>query len=109
MIVLISIQTVKLDVMTRTMHTMKRNKMHCITPSKRAKIHSKNRKNRGKIDINNTNIIHDRSLFLLGTGISMKSGGNKLILFAKNFPLSEMTRSCKCFPRVSKMPTHTYN
>jgi len=31
-----------------------------------------------------------------GTGTSIKSGGNKLVLWTQNSPLSEMTRSCKC-------------
>jgi hypothetical protein len=38
-----------------------------------------------------------------------KKWGVNLGLWAKTSPLSEMMRSCKWFPRVSKMPTLTYN
>ena len=37
----------------------------------------------------------------LGTGTSIKSGGIKLVLWAQTSPLSEMMRSCKCFPHLS--------
>ena len=53
--------------------------------------------------------IHDRSLFWLGTGTSIESGGVKLVLWAQSTPLSEMMWSCKCFLHVSKMSTFTYN
>jgi hypothetical protein len=53
--------------------------------------------------------IHDLSCSWIGTGTSIKSGGVKLILWSQTSPLSEMMRSCKCFPRVSKMSTLTYN
>jgi hypothetical protein len=63
---------------------------------------------RSKIDIPNTHV-HDCSLSWLGTGTSIKRGGVKLVLWIQIFPLSEMMRSCKGFPHVSKMPTLTYN
>jgi hypothetical protein len=43
----------------------------------------------GKIDTLN---IHDRSLYWLGTGTSIKSGGIKLISWDQTSPLSEMMR-----------------
>ena len=55
-----------------------------------------------EIDAPNTQI-HDRSLSLLGTGSSIKSGGIKLVLWTKY--LSEIMR---CFPRVTKMPILMY-
>ena len=63
---------------------------------------------RYKIETLNTQI-HDRSHSWLCTDTSIKSGGDELDLWAKGFPLTEMMRSCKCFPHVSKIPTHTYN
>ena len=57
---------------------------------------------RGKIDTPNTQI-HDWSIFWLGTGTSIKRGGDILVLWAKISPLSEMMLSCKCFPHVSKI------
>jgi len=63
---------------------------------------------RGKIDTSNTQI-HDRSLSLLGTDTSIKSGGVKLVVLTQIFSLSEMMRSCKYFARVSNMPTFIYN
>jgi len=54
-----------------------------------------------KSDTPNTQI-HDRSLSWIGIGISIKCGGVKLILWAQICPLSEIMRSCKCFPHVSK-------
>jgi hypothetical protein len=51
---------------------------------------------RGKIDATNTQV-HERSLSLIGTGISIKGGGVKLISWTQISPLSEMMRSCKCF------------
>ena len=48
--------------------------------------------------------IHDRSLFWIGTGTSIKSGGVKLVFVcAQTCPLSETMRSCKYFPHVSKI------
>ena len=44
-----------------------------------------------------------------GAGTSMKSDGGQLVLWAQTSALSEVMRSCKCFPHVSKMPTLTYN
>jgi len=62
-----------------------------------------------KIDTPDTQIL-DRSLSWLSTGTSIKiNGGVKLVWWAQTFPLSEMVRSCKCFPRMNKMPTLTYN
>jgi hypothetical protein len=46
--------------------------------------------------------IHDCLIYCLGTGTSMKSGGAKLVLLVQTFHLSEMMRSRKCFPHVSK-------
>ena len=54
--------------------------------------------------------MHDHSLSWLGINTSIKkSGGVKLVLFAKTPLLSEMMPSCNCIPCVNKMPTHTYN
>ena len=39
--------------------------------------------------------IHDPSFFCLGAATFIKSGGVKLILMAKTFPLIEMMRSCQ--------------
>jgi hypothetical protein len=50
--------------------------------------------------------IRDRSLSFLGTGTSMKSGGAKIVLRTQTFPRSEFKLSSKCFPLVSKIPTH---
>ena len=53
--------------------------------------------------------IHDRSLSLFDTGTLINSGGVKLVL-GPNLPSnSEMMRSPKYFPHVSKMPTFIYN
>jgi hypothetical protein len=41
--------------------------------------------------------------------ISIKSGGIKLVLWIQTFSLSEGMRTCKCFPRVIKLPTLMYN
>jgi hypothetical protein len=41
--------------------------------------------------------INNRSLFWLGTGTSMKSGGVKLALWAQAAPRSEMMWSYNCF------------
>ena len=49
--------------------------------------------------------IHDKSLSWLGSHASMKSRGVKLVLWAHDFPLNDLIRSCKCFPHVSKMLT----
>ena len=35
----------------------------------------------------------------------MKDGGVKLVLLIQTSPLSEMRRSFKCLPHVSKIPT----
>ena len=60
-----------------------------------------------KIDTHNT-LILDRSLSWLSTGNSVKQNSRvKLVLWTQTFPLSEIVRSCKCFPRVNKMPTLT--
>ena len=48
-------------------------------------------------------------LFFFGTDTSIKSGRVKIVLWAQTFPVSEMIRSCTCFPRVSKMSTLRYN
>jgi hypothetical protein len=45
----------------------------------------------------------------LNTGTSIKSGGVRLVLWTQTSRLIEIIRSCKCFSRVSKMPTFTYN
>jgi hypothetical protein len=39
----------------------------------------------------------------------MKSDEVKLVLCAPTYTLSEKMLSCKCFPRVSTMPTPTYD
>jgi hypothetical protein len=50
--------------------------------------------------------IHDRSFYWISTGTSVeKSGVIKLDLYAQLPFLSEMMRSCKCFPYASKMST----
>ena len=49
-----------------------------------------------------TTLLRLRSLFWLGTSISIKSDGLKLVLRVQASPLSEMKRSCKCFPDASK-------
>ena len=42
--------------------------------------------------------------------LQYKKGWVKLVLCAQTYPpLSEMIRSCKCFPHVSKMSTLAYN
>jgi hypothetical protein len=48
---------------------------------------------------------NDRTLSWLGTCTSIKRGEAKLVLWAQTSPLTEMMRSCKCFPFVSKMST----
>jgi len=63
---------------------------------------------RDKINTPNTQT-HDRSTSWLYTSTSIKSGGVKLVLWTQTSPLSEMRRSCKCFPHVSTMTTLTYN
>ena len=52
--------------------------------------------------------IHDHSLTWLGTGTSIKSAWIKLVL-SPSFILSEIVRSCKCYPHMNKMPTLRYN
>ena len=57
---------------------------------------------RGKSDDTSITQIHDSSLFLLGTGTSIKkSGWVILVLWAQHSPLSEMMRLCKSFPHVN--------
>ena len=51
--------------------------------------------------------IHDYSLSWVGTGTSKKRYRVKLVLWTQTSPLSEMMRSGKCFPHVSKMATLT--
>ena len=41
--------------------------------------------------------------------MSMNSGGVKLVLWTQKSRGSEMMRSCKWFPYVSKIQTLTYN
>ena len=53
--------------------------------------------------------IHDHSLYMLGTGMSIKTGGVKLVLWAQTFPLSEIMWTCKHLPRVSKTYIYTRN
>jgi len=48
--------------------------------------------------------IHDRSHSWPGTSTSIKSGEVKLFQWTQTSPLSEMTQSCKCFPKVNIMP-----
>ena len=52
--------------------------------------------------------IHDRSLSWIGTGTSIKSGGVKLVLWTQTSILSDIKRSCKCFPHASKLSNPTY-
>jgi len=68
---------------------------HCRNSSKSNK---RNRKNRHKMDTPNTQI-HDRLLSCLGTGISIKSCGVRLVLWDQTSSLSEIMRSCNCFPK----------
>ena len=49
-----------------------------------------------------------RSFSWLGTCISIKSGGVKLVLLSQTSTLSEMMLSCKCFQHVNQMPTLSY-
>ena len=62
---------------------------------------------RGNIHIPNTRI-HDRSLSCNDTDTSIKIDGVKPIVWVQTSTLSEMMWSCKCFPRVSKMPSTAY-
>ena len=62
-----------------------------------------------QIQYTNTQI-HERALTCLVTGTPIKRGDVKLVLRVQAPPpffLSEMIQSCKCFPRVSEMPTVT--
>ena len=43
------------------------------------------------------------------TCTSIKSGGIILVIWAQTFRLSEMMRSCKCFPHMCRMQTVSYN
>jgi hypothetical protein len=63
---------------------------------------------RDTIDIPNTQI-HYISLFWLGTGTSIESGGLALVLLSQTSPLGEMMRIGKCPLLVIKMPILTYN
>jgi hypothetical protein len=56
---------------------------------------------RGKIDTSNTQI-HDRSFSVFGPGTSMKSGRVKIVVWVQISSVSEMIRSCRCIPHVSK-------
>ena len=49
-----------------------------------------------------------RSFAWISTGISIKSGGVKLVLLSQTPTLSEMMLSCKCFQHVNQMPTLSY-
>ena len=63
---------------------------------------------RGKIDTPNA-YIHDRSLFWLGTGTSIRSDWVKLLSWSQTSSPREMMWPCKYLPRVSEMPTFAYN
>ena len=84
---------------------MKRKTKNTTLSEKLQKYDSKNL-GRGKIDVPQ---IDYRSFSWLDIGTSIKSGRIKLVLWAQSYPLSEIMRSWKCFPHVSKMPTLTYN
>jgi len=62
-----------------------------------------NRKILERDNIDTPSTRHDHWISWLGTGTSIKSGGAKIILWVKVPLLSKRTRSCKCFPHVSKM------
>ena len=59
---------------------------------------------RGNIDIPNASI-HTFSCFWLDACTYITSGTVKLALYDQSSPLSEMIRSCMCFPHVGKIPT----
>ena len=65
---------------------------------------------RGNFDTANTQI-NDLSLSVLGIGTSIKSYEVNLffLLWTQNSPITEMMRTCKCFPQKSKMPAITHN
>jgi len=85
---------------------MKHEKIpHC---GNNSKIKYQNCRKRHRFDTHNTQI-HDGSLSWLYTDTSIKSGRVKLVLWALTSPLSDMKRSCKYIPHVSKIPTLTYN
>jgi len=67
-------------------------------------------KNYHTVEINSKSEIKidNRSHSWLATCTLIKSSGVKLALWGITYPLSEMMQTCKCFPRVSKMPTFTY-
>ena len=50
-------------------------------------------------------ILTHKYMTCLSTDTSIKSGGVKLVVWAQTSPLSEMMRSCKCFPRMSGIST----
>ena len=53
-------------------------------------------------------ILTHKYMTCLSTDTSIKSGGVKLVLWAQTSPLSEMMRSCKCFPRMSRISTNCW-
>jgi hypothetical protein len=81
---------------------MKKKIPECFPKTKRKIIE------RGKIDTSNTQI-HDRSFSVFGLGTSMKSGRVKIVVWVQVSPASDMIRSCRCIPHVSKMLVLTYN
>ena len=80
------------------------NKQKCHTACRNSsKIKQKIRRQGQKRHLQHT-CVQDRSLSQLGTDTSIrKSGGVVLALLSQTLSLSEMMRSCKCFPHVSKM------
>jgi hypothetical protein len=53
--------------------------------------------------------IHDGSITWLGTYTTIISGVVRFVLLVQISLLIEVMRSCKCFARVSKIPTFTHN
>ena len=84
----VGLERVQLFVCRRTLW-MKNKKDHTVRTISKSNIKIVDR---GEIDTCNTQI-HDRSLFLLGTGTSVNSGGAKLVLWAQTSPLGEMMLS----------------
>ena len=62
---------------------------------------------RGKIDTTFTQI-YKFSLSWLGIGIKITTGGVDIAIWTETSRLSEVMRSCMCFPNGSKMSTLTY-
>ena len=60
------------------------------------------------VTFNNIAVISWRSVLLVGNGISIESGGIRLLWWARTSRLDEMVRACKCF-YMSKMSPVTYN